>query len=200
MRKGMVEFDDLPLLDTNTSVEQLIERFNHFAATRLWRRIAKAHGWTFVRQWTLTLIYCLGTLAPQYCLLKLLRALENKPSHPDSRVGVWLALLSLAQLVHPWIETWLLWVGWCHISLPVYVQLSGLITEKVMRVKDSKDIRADDEHVSTKGSGPSEEDGISAEAGWREEKYSGQENRRDQINLISVDARRISDFLSYNGM
>ena len=200
MRKGMVEFDDLPLLDMNTSVKQLIERFNHFPATQLWRRIVKAHGWTFVHQWALTLVYCLGTLAPQYCLLKLLRALENKPFERGSRVGVWLALLSLSQLVHPWIETWLLWVGWCHISLPVYVQLSGLITGKVLRVKDTKDIQAHNQYKPLKGLGPSMGDRLSAEAEWKEESYSDQENRRDQINLISVDARRISDFLSYNGM
>ena len=200
MRKAMVEFDDLPLLDTNTSVKQLLKRFNHFPATSLWRRIAKVHCRTFIRQWSLTLIYCLGTLAPQYCLLKLLRALENSSSGLDSQVGVWMALLSLAQLIHPWIETWLLWVGWCHISLPIYVQLSGLITDKVMRKKDTRDIKADDKHTSPKDLGPNNWNRLSAETRPNEGNHVAQENRQEQINLISVDARRISDFLSYNGM
>ncbi len=118
---------------------------------------------------------------------------------------MWLALLGLAQLVQPWVETWLLWVGWVHVALPIYVQLSGLIVEKSLRKKDVKEVRDGEEEGDLEMPGFERLDAArvgkkGGDESTREKEKLAPKSMQDQMNLISVDVQRVTDFLSYNGM
>ena len=83
------------------------------------------------------------------------------------------------------------------------MQLSGLIVEKSLRKKDVKDKRTTKKQLENNNSEDTysiEENFGSGDKVYIEEKSQALKNKQEQINLISVDAQRISDFLSYNGM
>lgn len=203
IRKGGLDFNDLPYLDVRATTDALVSRFNCFKATRLWKHTLRAHRSTFFYQWILTLIYSLATLAPQYFMWRLIRILEVNATHPDQMAISWLALLGFAQLVQPWIETWMLWVGWCHIALPISVQLSGLIIGKSLRRKDVKDIKTKTSSTSDyqfERLDTPKNKRVESESESAEKEILAPKGMQDQINLITVDTKRLSDFLSYNSM
>ena len=205
IRKGGLDFHDLPYLDVRANTHALVLHFHRFKASRLWKHTIRAHRATFACQWFLTLLLSLATLAPQYFMWRLIRILEENPTHPESIVVLWLALLGFAQLVQPWIETWMLWVGWCHIALPISVQLSGLIIGKSLRMKDVKDVESKDDDSTCDdgldgGVDTAKKMKLKNESGSGEEETLPPKRMQDQINLITVDTKRLSDFLSYNSM
>lgn len=251
--KGRLQFKNLAYLDARTSVHNLIAHFHSIAGAgqqqqtrRLWRHIVYAHRWTFARQWTITVFYALAALAPQYVMYQLIRLLERKedpttgPGPSFTTSSVWLGFFGLAQLVLPWIETWMLWVGWCHVALPVYAQLAGLVVEKSLKIRDVKSVKkqkkrggkdkekekeegrrsSSSSSTSSSSSSSSSASGVDSnssrdgtkkrvdaaaddeahQSAVRGEEEPTPKTMQDQINLVGVDAQRISDFLSYNGM
>ncbi|KAI4213516.1 MAG: hypothetical protein LQ349_009279, partial [Xanthoria aureola] len=186
VRRGGLDFQDLPYVKARMSTRALISRIEEVTPDRkLWRSIILAHRSTFGWQWLLTTLRSFASLAPQYFMYRLILILEVDPIHADPKAVMWLALLGLAQLAYPWIEAWSLWLGWCHVALPVNMELSGLIVEKSVRKKDMKGIKSNDQEVEGKES---------------ENQEPTSAGTLDEINLMSVDVQRVSDFLSYNGM
>ncbi len=141
IQKGGLDLTDLAFLDARTSAEPLMYYFHSLHPSKPWKHILRVHRSTFVRQWALTVFHSFASLTTQYFMLRLIQVLEKSSRSSEPATWVWLTLLGLAQLMQPWIDTWLLWIGWCHIALPIHVQLSGLIVEKVMRKKDIKQAR-----------------------------------------------------------
>ena len=98
------------------------------------------------------------------------------------------------------------------MSLPIYVQLSALIMEKSMRMKDVKDKQSDGENLmaideemeyldtSSSQSVISRQTTDSGDHNPPEKAEVSAMNRQDESNLISIDVQRISEFFSYNGM
>ena len=201
MRNGGLELHNLSYLRARMTASALVLQFHGLRSSRLWKQIARAHASVFFTQWILTILWAIFTFAPQYCLYQLISILEQDSKSPGSKAGFWLGLLGLSQLIQPWTETWVLWIGWCHIALPIYVQFSGLIIEKSTRKKDVKGIGADhgvpkfdcvqddkkDKDTAVTGDDDSEQDDPTIP-----------KRTQDQINLITVDAQRLTDFLSYN--
>lgn len=194
MRMGGLDFHDLPLLPASARAKTLVEHLNSESGGRLWRRIIFNHWFSFASQWILTICHSIMMFAPQYFLWRLIRIMEETNSaQPPLMAALWLELLGLAPLVHSWIETWLLWIGWCHIALPVNIELSGLVVEKSMRKKDAQDVCHTDDVLKDISSPES-----NIEKSKNEKRMP--ERMQDRINLISVDTQRIEDFLSYNSM
>ena len=212
MRKGGLDFSDLPLLASHMSSHALVTDFNRFTASRLWQNTILAHRSKLALQWILTFLQSFAILAPQFAMYQLIRLLEENHSNPDPLAGLWLVSLGIAQLLQPWIEAWVLWIGWCHVSLPIYVQLSALIMEKSMRMKDVKDKQSDGENLmaideemeyldtSSSQSVISRQTTDSGDHNPPEKAEVSAMNRQDESNLISIDVQRISEFFSYNGM
>lgn len=120
----------------------------------------------------------------------------------------------------------MLWVGWVHVALPIYVQLSGLIVEKTLRKKDVKEVwgageerdgevpgfeNLDAARLGKKGKGVDgagddddddnvKKDGDETGESAGKKKTLAPKSMQDQTNLISVDVQRVTDFLSYNAM
>lgn len=194
IRKGGLDIHDLPLLPACGRAKTLVERITREPEVQLWKRIIFNHWFSFASQWLLTICHSIMMFTPQYFLWRLIRAMEETSStRPPLMAALWLALLGLAPLVQSWIETWLLWIGWCHIALPISVELSGLIVEKSLRKKDVQDV-GDTDGVLDKN--------FSTEGNLESSNYKKwvNEGTRDRVNLISVDTQRIQEFLSYNSM
>ncbi|KAL6712904.1 hypothetical protein ACLMJK_009459 [Lecanora helva] len=201
MRMGGLELDSLSHLRAQMTTSALVLHFKSFKTARLWKHITRAHVPALATQWMLTVCWAFFTLAPQYFLYKLLGTLEDDSGRPGARAGLWLGLLGLSQFVQPWTETWALWIGWCHIALPIYIQLSGLIVEKSIWKKDVKGTGAD---RATPEPGSVQEGDKDKDTKMEDNDFPTKEvpvdrnDAQDEINLITVDAQRLTDFLSYN--
>ena len=211
VHRGGLDFNDLSILQTRYRTIALVQRFHKEAETSpLWQGILRVHRETFAYQWLLTFLLSFAYLAPQYFLWRLIMILERDAVHPPPQAAFWMTLLGLAPLLQNWIETWVLWLGWCHIALPVSVQLSGLVVEKSLRKKNVKHVKdsVDDENGGANGVEElgANNDPVSKKLKSGDEpKSKGDDSltpkrMQDQVNLISIDARRVSDFLSYNPM
>lgn len=203
VRHGGLEFEDLSFLSARMSAHALVARFKGITSReRLWRSTIALHRTTLIWQWLLTLVRSFAILAPQYFMYRLISIVEVDSVHPGGMAAGWLILLGLSQLFCPWVEAWSLWVGWCHVALPINMQLSGLVVEKSMRKKDVRDIRSADHDVKHQEFPEGVSDGNAREEEVAEvtSEDSTLVNRQDESNLISVDVQRVSDFLSYNGM
>ena len=86
------------------------------------------------------------------------------------------------------------------MALPVPVQLSGLIVEKSMRKKDVKHVQTKD--LDSVDNGSPHLTSTAATKASQSHRPQDKENMlpkstQGRLNLITVDAQRISDFLSY---
>jgi ABC-type multidrug transport system fused ATPase/permease subunit len=148
----------------------------------------------------LTLLQAFGNFAPQFALLNILRILERRESgRPiSSEAWIWVIALGLTTVVSSWIEAWLYWCS-AGLSLPIRAELSTLVFEKSMRRKDvkgtTKTNTADSNIVEA-----SIEEGVPPPISTDEndEADAGHKSRQTIVNLIGVDARRISDFCNVN--
>ncbi|KAI9682032.1 MAG: hypothetical protein M1817_000086 [Caeruleum heppii] len=203
--KRNLDLEDLPKLDCSVRSTTLQASFNAVPrkGRRLWRLIFWAHSAAFVRQWCLTLLGAFASFVPHLVMYKLLRLLERREEGGSIAMEAWLWVfgLGLAQVVESWLEAWMFWVCWCQLAVPVRAQLSALIFAKAMRRKDIKGFeKGDDDAEDSQDpqratdleSGPKGEDSTPTED------KSHQKTKQSQINLIGIDAKRVSDFASFN--
>jgi hypothetical protein len=110
------------------------------------------------------------------------------------------AALTIATIGAAWIESWLFWVSWSELAIPVRSQLSALIFQKAMRRKDVKGASKAGKK-NTEGPDGSEVTGEAvgeAHPETEEEDDNDPKGRQSTVNLIGVDTKRISDFCSFN--
>lgn len=83
------------------------------------------------------------------------------------------------------------WLSWCELLVPVRNVLSAIIVEKSMRRKNAKSVRkSDDAEAESK-------DGGNKAEGDEEEDVPSLQSQQGIVNLIGVDAKRVSDFAAY---
>ncbi|KAI9743583.1 MAG: hypothetical protein M1818_002898 [Claussenomyces sp. TS43310] len=210
-RKGALELNDLPRPDHRRRAHDVTHEW--LRADRkgaLWKNIFLAHKWNFLLQLFLTFVQSFGSIAPQFMLLQILRLLEirDRGKPIGAKPWLWVFGLGLATIASSWVEMWLTWVCQSELAIPVRAELSELIFEKSMRRKDVKgsvrtakkdlkvatneDIGASNVNIKT---APEAESGLprpGEEDGDGEDKSS-----QSTINLIGVDAKRISDLCTF---
>ncbi len=114
--------------------------------------------------------------------------------------------LALSTVVASWIESQLFWISQAELAIPIRAELSSLIFQKAMRRKDVKGakkskkvvgvVKDDDNRKSPAEPVP---EGKPAGEGKLEAEDSEEAlTKQSTINLISVDAPRVSNFCSYN--
>lgn len=205
-KTGHLDLEDLPKMDHYTRSQDLSDSWAEKERPRtLWVEVVFAHKWPFVIQWTLTLIQAFGNFAPQFVNFHLLKILEDRiPGTPiDSQAWIWVFVLTIATIGSSWIESWLFWISWSELAIPVRSQLSALIFQKALRRKDVKGTAKPSVAVS---SGPDiSEIAIGDSAAKDKPEIVDEEPEEDElkskqqtVNLIGVDAKRISDFCSFN--
>ncbi|PKY05985.1 P-loop containing nucleoside triphosphate hydrolase protein [Aspergillus campestris IBT 28561] len=182
--KGL-EIDCLPKLPFAVRAHALhaqLESVSH--SCTLWRALVVQHSGTLILQAALSLITSVLSFGPQIALYGILRTLESR--QPGESVAMsswlWVAGLGAALVLSLGIESWLWWVIYSRLWLPIYEGLSALVFAKLMRCKDVKE------------KPPSKQS--SEDAGGEDD--GEQENRQSVINLATVDSKRIADFVMFN--
>lgn len=211
-KKQNLDLEDLPRPDHHTrSKETAADWESRNFTGPLWISVIAAHKWIFALQWVLTIITAFLNLAPQWVVLQLLHLLERRQS--NERLGyeawVWVILIAVAILIQSWVEAYVYWLSWAQISVPIRAQLSALIFQKSMRRKDVKEASKKKDAVvgSTEPNiaGPiGEASAIDRpevdEVEDEDEAEQLKKSKQSTVNLIGVDAKRVSDFAAFNNI
>ncbi|KAF7956233.1 hypothetical protein EAE96_005153 [Botrytis aclada] len=195
-----LELQDLPKMDHHTRSQDLSEAWEERKHTRaLWIEIFLAHKSPFIIQWILTVFQAFGNFAPQFVTFQILKMLERRQPGDEVPFGawIWVATLFLVTLAAAWIESWMFWISWAELAIPIRSQLSAQIFQKAMRRKDVKGA-ARSEKKSTATSEETQESVTQDKSEEEEEKDSDPKGKQSTVNLIGVDAKRVSDFCSFN--
>ncbi|KAI1375361.1 P-loop containing nucleoside triphosphate hydrolase protein [Hypoxylon crocopeplum] len=212
VKKKNLDLTDLPKPDHYTRSKETAADWESRGFTGpLWISIIAAHKLQFIFQWALTIVAAILSLAPQWVVLQLLRLLEQRRGH--ERLGydawVWVVLIAVVILVQSWIEAYVYWLSWAELCVPLRAQLSALIFQKSMRRKDVKE--------ASKGkssSSKSTEPNIAGPLGEvstanrpdieveeeEDEAEQIKKSKQGTVNLIGVDAKRVSDFAAFNNV
>ena len=201
--KGM-DVADLPEIDYQTRSKTLRHNFETVGEKdKLWKSIFWSHKPAFIAQWILIMITSVTNFLPQIALLFILRALEARDAGQASSLQLWLWVIALGVsiTVSSWLEAWLFFVAISRLGVPIYEQLSAVIFGKAMRRKDVKGATNEKEDVPPLGA----DIFINESSGSKDESTAVddddedvQKTRQSTINLIGVDAKRVSDFATFS--
>lgn len=200
-KKNRLEQEDLPIMDHYTRSKEATDAWIQKTHTRkLWIEIFLAHKSAVMLQWLLTLFQAFGNLAPQFVTFKLLKLLEkqspNEPVGPEA--WFWVVALTVVCAGAASNESWLYWISWAELAIPIRAELAALIFQKGMRRKDVKGASKSDKKENKTTSlddatpaGGSDDNTTTAED-------TQPKGKQSTINLIAVDAKRVADFVSFN--
>jgi len=227
----LLEVHDLPALTRQYLTRHLRHRFPpsfQSSARPLWRSVIADHRRAITVQWGLTAVESVLLVGPQAALFKLLTLLEHKATQElDVRqLWLWAGGLAVFKIAHLFTESWIEWVNFALLATPIRSQLSALIYDKSMRLKDVKSAASNPTQSASKkpqrkssdgDSGIGEDDyemetlmteGERANANANADAADGDdddspkeesnENVQGAINLLGVDVQRVSDFAGYN--
>ena len=168
----------------------------------LWLSVLRAHKAAFALQWALTVCTAILNFAPQWVILQLLRGLENRKPGTDHGLDIWVWVIWLGVVIvaQSWVESYVFWLSWSGLTIPVRAQLSSLIFEKAMRRKDVKGTgkQKKEEAPEPEASEPTaggQPDPVQEDASEQLKK-----SNQSTVNLIGVDGKRVSDFLAYTNL
>lgn len=181
--KSSMDIDSLPHLRSSGRAENLHMRFERVRGTNnLLKAVLVAHWPSLLQQHLLGLAQCVLSFGPQVALYGILKSLEERSavSWVETRAWPWVATLGLFLLFGSGVDSWLWWLIYSKLAVPVYQELSAIVFAKAMRCKDVK-------HTTTAK--------LSTGAGDAEE---NKKNGQNMINLAAVDAKRVSDFAMFN--
>ncbi|EKD21812.1 ABC transporter [Drepanopeziza brunnea f. sp. 'multigermtubi' MB_m1] len=197
-QNNRIELVDLPKMDSNTRSQDLSESWAEKPhPKKLWVEIFLDHSRSFRNQWCLTLIQAFGNFAPQFVTYHLLKILEKRVSGDtvSPEAWIWVVVLTITTIGASWIESWLYWVSWSELAIPIRAQLSALIFQKAMRRKDVKGAAKASKKKVPAGPDTASVAGNKPELNDEEGENKG---KQSTVNLIGVDTKRVSDFCSFN--
>ncbi|KKY25152.1 putative abc bile acid transporter [Phaeomoniella chlamydospora] len=204
------EVTDLPKVHHHNRAKTLRERWDKTGLDDpVWKRVLKAHLGSFTVQLVLSGIVNVTNFGPQLVLFSILKTLEQRDAGLDVTAQLWgLAVaLGFAIAATSWIEAWLYWISFGGIGIPIFEQLAAVIFSKATRRKDVKGVGQKKEEAKTngktvvnEGAGQKGEDVAVKKADDEDEDDNelAQKTKQSTINLIAVDAKRISDFAAFN--
>ncbi|ORY70217.1 P-loop containing nucleoside triphosphate hydrolase protein [Pseudomassariella vexata] len=208
-RKNDLDLVDLPRPDHYTRAEETTaDWLSRDSKGPLWLSIISAHKLGFAMQWFATLMAAVLTFGPYWCVLQLLRIIEQRPKGEAFGYGawIWVVWITLTILAQSWVESYTFWVSWGELSIPIRAQLSSLIFMKSMRRKDVKKAgkketsvaKSTEPTVSGPAGGVIATDSPQVEETEENEEEKVKKSKQAVVNLIGVDAKRVSDFASFN--
>ncbi|KAK4865444.1 hypothetical protein LT330_009232 [Penicillium expansum] len=108
------------------------------SGTSLWDHVLAERFLGFAKQWSLMLIRSVVTFGSPYCIMRLIKCLEenNSPTHFAS---LWLIGITVFSVTETVLHYHLAWIQWSEMGIPIRAQLIMAIFSKSLRVKDSKD-------------------------------------------------------------
>ncbi|KAM0335380.1 hypothetical protein ACHAQA_000425 [Verticillium albo-atrum] len=198
--KKDLEVVDLPRPDFNTRAEDMSAQWKAYNFKGpLWRNVIWAFRWSLTIQWALAIFRNFVSFAPYWVTLRILRALEARQPGEKLSVDTWIMVfwLGFTILADAWFTACMFWLSWSDVCVPLRGLLSALIVEKAMRRKNVKQAtKTDTSHVDPTSSG---QDGAKKDDKAEDEDEDADQLKSQQgvVNLIGVDAKRVSDFAAF---
>ncbi|OAA68195.1 ABC bile acid transporter [Niveomyces insectorum RCEF 264] len=214
MKKKNLDLVDMPRPNGYTRAQNMSADWqaNAYPLRRLWLSIARAHAFNFALQWVLTFGTAILNFAPQWVILRLLRILETRVpgEHFGVDVWIWVLWLGIVIIAQSLLESYVFWLSWAELTIPIRAQLSALVFEKAMRRKDVKQGRkkakeaeeaeeAEEAGEDAPLGAPGKKDGDNADDD-EDELESAKKTKQGTVNLIGVDSKRVSDFCAYQNL
>ncbi|KAI1279478.1 P-loop containing nucleoside triphosphate hydrolase protein [Xylaria sp. FL0933] len=183
--KNSLHVDDLPLLGWKLRAQSVDEgwRNSHHGGT-LWINLVRIYKWDFTVQFAGSMVSAFLAVGPQWVMLQFLRFLGDGNQHHPEAGWAWVICIGVTIVLQTWVESTVFWLSWSRIALPVQSQLSSLIFQKALRLRDltgsaSQGVSADSNQQPSTNSTPQDLPG-----------------NQSPINLLGFDARRISEMCS----
>lgn len=210
--KGL-DLEELPNIANYSTSNELQQKYNSSKKRdRLWKALGYQFRWQFLQQIALTLIVGVCQFVPQLAMYNLLKILQlrSKGEPLAGKAWLWVFGLGASMIVSSLVDSWILWIIWADLGVAIRSLLSILVFMKATRRKDVKGlsnaksetalhVRGNLEPAVKKPAGIKDEatptrKGKKAKDNEDEDQ---QKSRQSTINLVGVDAKRISDFCSY---
>ncbi|KAL4891206.1 P-loop containing nucleoside triphosphate hydrolase protein [Aspergillus ambiguus] len=188
-RSKYLAVNDLPKLPYVARAASLHIRFEQALGSRkLWKALLTVHAKPLTMQACLSLVTCILGFGPQVAMYSILKSLEDRSLAPDSGTAPWIWVVGLGSvlILSLGIESWLWWIIYSQIWIPIYEGLTALVFAKAMRCKEVKQVKNSTPEKERNGDDDDDDD---------EEDRKG---RQSVINLASVDSKRIADFATFN--
>ena len=203
--KGRLDLEDLPLLHSSSCSESLRNHFQSVLVNYdlpLWKTIFVVHWSAFLQQYTLSMLQSVTQVAPQLAMYSLLKVLEAQRPQVSAGAAGFLRAIALGSsiMVSVWIETQSLWMMWSRLVIPIRSELSALIFIKAIRRNDVKGLPTNGSVLT--GMSSSRRSSVSGQLSNHDSAISdlypdaSQSLRLSTINLVGVDTKRITDFVS----
>ncbi|KAJ5728886.1 P-loop containing nucleoside triphosphate hydrolase protein [Penicillium malachiteum] len=130
-----VRIDHLPRLNwkTRSGSQPLITLSN----ISLWNQVLSERFYGFALQWTLMLVRSVITFGAPYCIMQLLRCLEDNNT-PTNTAWIWLMGITVSSIADTVLHYHMAWIQWSEMGIPVRAQLIMAIFSKALRCKDTK--------------------------------------------------------------
>ncbi|KAG8533079.1 uncharacterized protein KY384_001862 [Bacidia gigantensis] len=207
--KHSLEIEDLPKLHYKARSSVLLGWFGNEAGKRaLWISILYMHWHTFLYQTIFTIFQAAIQFIPQLAMYKLLRLLEQNTSSAMYSPEAWFLVLALGLsiLLAAWGDSWNAWMAYANLAVQLRSELSALIFAKATRRKDVKEARsaasgtgeADATTTASQINTITSPNQSAPQAGHSDNPDDLEKTRQSTINLVSVDAKRVSDFLRFH--
>lgn len=204
IRNKGLNIDDLPEVDHVTRSKYLRQKFEDKIQTsrRVWKTIVMAHLPALILQSILVTLSCFLNFAPQLALFGILKELEarSQGSWEPAKAWVWVLGLGVSMFLEATIEGWVFWIVYSKLAVPVQEQLSAVVFAKAMRRKDVRGTRKSEQNEGEAQHTPSSEsEPATTKASVDDDEDENlQKTRQSTLNLVAIDAKRVSDFAAFN--
>ncbi|KAF4498142.1 ATP-dependent bile acid permease [Fusarium agapanthi] len=197
VKKNDLDASDVPHVDRTLRAADLKE---DWLASKpqgsLFRSLFWAYKGSFMVQLSLTVSRNMLALLPFWTMLRVINILEQRDVGLSgaSNLELWILIFAMAgfNFLDAWVEGWVFWYSFASIALPIRSQLSTLIFEKSLRRKNVKS--ADKSKESDEPQDQAEDKKIEEDA---DDGSSVLKSRQAIVNLVGVDALRISNFTGF---
>ncbi|KAI1031429.1 hypothetical protein LB504_000454 [Fusarium proliferatum] len=197
VKKNDLDASDVPHVDRTLRAADLKE---DWLASKpqgsLFRSLFWAYKGSFMVQLSLTVFRNILALLPFWTMLRVINILEQRDVGLSgaSNLELWILIFTMAgfNLLDAWVEGWVFWYSFASIALPIRSQLSTLIFEKSLRRKNVKSADKSKESDEPQDQAEDKKNEEDADDGT-----SVLKSRQAIVNLVGVDALRISNFTGF---
>ena len=205
--KGL-NYSDLHEIDNENRSMTLRKRFEAAGKTgNVWLSIFYSHKWAFIQQYLFEIVTCFTNFIPQIALYAILTALEARDAGDGNTFRLWVLVIGLgaASISSLWIESWLFYIVYMRVGVPVFEMLSAVVFGKTVRRKDVKSVgkrkTEDNTNVNGQANGgnaPKKTDDKKEGEEDDDDDDDGTKTSQSTINLVGVDSKRITEFATYS--
>lgn len=214
-----LELEELPALSDYQRCSSTEATFNKLDdGGRLWRLLSRQFFVPFMKQAVISGLSSCLQLGPQFAMFKLLEFIEYRSADtPATEAWLWTFALGVMMVLNALLESWLFFVVYADLGVPVRNLLSILVFSKATRRKDVKgtskkkeqteleaqiiaaQTQPSHQQADTNGTKAVSQDAAKEgqEGDEDDEDDAGAKSKQSTVNLVGVDAKRIADFSSF---